>query len=121
MAIETSYTEARQHLASYFDRAVDDREVIIVRRRKGGKGGKARDVAIVAAEELESLIETAHLLSSPHNAQRLLAALSRALQGSETPSTLDELRKEVGLEPTPPEKQMRNKPEQSEQDTSERE
>ena len=101
MTVETTYTEAREHLASYFDRAVDDREIIIVRRRKGGKGGNARDVAIVSAEELESLMETAHLLSSPHNAQRLLAALSRALEGSEKPGTVEELRKEMGLESEP--------------------
>ncbi len=38
MAVGTTYTEARENLASYFDRVVDDREVIIVRRCKGGKG-----------------------------------------------------------------------------------
>ena len=41
------------------DRAVQDREVVVVRRRKGG------DVALVAADELEGLLETAHLLRSP--------------------------------------------------------
>lgn len=112
MAVETTY-KARQHLASYFDRAVDDREIIIVR---GRKGSDVSDVAIVSAEELESLLETAHLLSSPRNAQRLLAALSRALQGSEKPGTVDELRKEVGLGSIPPKKQKRNKPEHSQQD-----
>ncbi len=54
------------------DRAVDDREVIVVRRRAGG------DVAMIAADELESLLETAHLLRSEKNAERLLAALYRA-------------------------------------------
>ncbi len=92
MAVETTYTQVREHLASYFDRVVDDREVVIVRRRN------ARDVAIISADELESLMETAHLLSSPRNAQRLLTALSRALQESEEPGTLDELRAEMGLQ-----------------------
>jgi antitoxin YefM len=38
----------------------------------------ASDVALVAVDELESLIETAHLLRSPKNAQRLITALRRA-------------------------------------------
>ncbi|MEJ7653139.1 MAG: type II toxin-antitoxin system prevent-host-death family antitoxin [Chloroflexia bacterium] len=92
MAVETTYTQARQHLAALFDRAADNREVIIVRRRN------ARDVAIISADELESLLETAHLLSSPHNAQRLLTALNRALEGAVEPSSTAELRREMGLE-----------------------
>ena len=32
----------------------------------------------MAADELESLLETAHLLRSPRNAARLLSALERA-------------------------------------------
>lgn len=54
------------------DRVVEDREVVMVRRRHGG------DVALVAADELEGLLETTHLLRSPRNAARLLAALQRA-------------------------------------------
>jgi antitoxin YefM len=46
--------------------------VVLVRRRNGG------DVALVAADELEGLLETAHLLRSPRNAARLLSALERA-------------------------------------------
>lgn len=33
---------------------------------------------MIAADELESLVETAHLLRSSENAERLLRALSRA-------------------------------------------
>ncbi len=72
MTIETTYSQAREQLKSLMDRAVDDREVIVVRRRSGG------DVAMIAADELESLIETAYLLRSPRNAERLLTALARA-------------------------------------------
>jgi len=57
---------------SLMDRVVEDREVVMVRRRHGG------DVALVAADELEGLLETAHLLRSPRNAARLLSALERA-------------------------------------------
>lgn len=72
MAVEITYNRARAQLKALMDRAVDDREVIVVRRRSGG------DVAMIAADELESLLETAHLLRSEKNAERLLAALSRA-------------------------------------------
>lgn len=72
MTVETTYSRAREQLKSLMDRAVKDREVIFVRRRSGG------DVAMIAADELESLVETAHLLRSPRNAERLLAALARA-------------------------------------------
>jgi len=72
MTIETTYTAAREQLKTLMDRVVQDREVVMVRRRHGG------DVALVAAEELEGLLETAHLLRSPRNAARLLAALERA-------------------------------------------
>ena len=61
----------------------------------------AEDVALIAADELASLEETAHLLRSPKNAARLLTALQRALAGSGTPRTVDELRREFGLAEEP--------------------
>jgi antitoxin YefM len=79
MAIETTYTTARDQLKTLMDRVVEDREVVMVRRRQGG------DVALVAADELEGLLETAHLLRSPHNAARLLSALERA-RGNSLPA-----------------------------------
>lgn len=92
MTIETTYSQAREQLKALMDRAVDDREVIVVRRRAGG------DVAIIAADELESLVETAHLLRSTKNAERLLSALSRARSNSLKPTKLSELHKQVGLD-----------------------
>lgn len=91
MAIETTYTHARAHFAEICDAAAADREVVIIRRRN------AADVALIAADELSSLIETAHLLRSPKNAERLLTALARARGRSEEPQTVDELRRELGL------------------------
>jgi antitoxin YefM len=72
MTIETTYSQAREQLKSLMDRAVNDREVVVVRRRSGG------DVAMIAADELQSLLATAHLLRSAKNAERLLTALARA-------------------------------------------
>jgi len=91
MPTETSYTELRENLASYLDRVVDDREVVIVKRRG------ARDVAIIAADELAGLEETAYLLRSPANARRLRQALNRAKRGEGKAETVEELRKSVGL------------------------
>ncbi len=85
MAIETTYTAARDQLKALMDKVVDDREVVLVRRRQGG------DVAMVAAEELEGLLETAHLLRSPRNATRLLKALERANSDSLPPLRLVDL------------------------------
>ena len=90
MTIETTYSQARAQLKTLMDRAVDDREVIILRRRSGGA------VAMIDAEELESLIETAHLLRSPQNAQRLLTALARARGDSLPPTPISELEQMIG-------------------------
>ena len=91
MPIQTTYTQARAQLASLLNEVTDNREVVIIQRRG------ADDVALIAADELTSLLETAHLLRAPANAERLLAAFARARQGSGTPQSITELRHEVGL------------------------
>jgi antitoxin YefM len=89
--VVTTYTDARAHLAALCDHVASSREAVIIRRRS------AEDVALISAEELGSLLETAHLLRSPRNAQRLLSALQRA-QSRETPaSSVVELREKLGL------------------------
>jgi antitoxin YefM len=91
MAIETTYTRLRQDLAKTLDRVTDDREVVIVRRRG------ARDVALLPAAELSSLMETAYLLRSPRNAERLIKAVKRANRRIGTPESVDKLRREFAL------------------------
>jgi antitoxin YefM len=91
MATETTYTALREKLASYLDEVVDDREVLIVRRRG------ARDVAIIPADELAGLMETAHLLRSPKNAKRLLESLRELERGGGKRTTVEELRRSAGL------------------------
>lgn len=91
MAIETTYSQARAQFAHLLDEVVLNQEIVIVNRR-----GK-EDVAMISASELSSLVETAHLLRSPKNAQRLLAALQRARANKGTRASLDHLRNEVGL------------------------
>lgn len=92
MSIETTYSQARAEFASLMDRVSDDREVVIVKRRD------RPPVAMIAADELASLMETAHLLRSPANAERLLAALGRARKGTGKPVSVATLRKDVGLD-----------------------
>lgn len=91
MPIHSTYTEARANLARLWDQATHDRETVILTRRG------AADVALIAADELASLQETAHLLRSPANAARLLAAVHRALSDDVPPTSLESLRREVGL------------------------
>jgi antitoxin YefM len=89
--IETTYTQARANFAKLCDAVADDREIVIIRRRN------ADDVALIAAEELSSLLETAHLLRSPRNAKRLLTTLARAQARETAPQSVSELREELGL------------------------
>jgi len=65
---------------------------VIIRRRDG------EDVALIAVDELRSLIETAHLLRSPRNAERLLKALERARRGTHQPQSIEKLRRDIGLD-----------------------
>ena len=92
MAIQTTYTQARASLASLLDQVTKNREVVIIQRRG------SEDVAMISADELTSILETAHLLRSPNNAKRLLSTLQRVQDKSGSPQTIDELRTEVGLE-----------------------
>jgi antitoxin YefM len=89
--VETTYTSLREHLASVMDRVVNDREVVIIHRKRGQK------VAMIPADELAGLVETAHLLRSPKNAERLLKALASAKRGKGKVQSLDKLRREMGL------------------------
>lgn len=66
--------------------------MVIIRRRKG------EDAALIAASELSSLLETAYLLRSPANAERLLTALNDALKGDGISMNLEQLRREVGAD-----------------------
>lgn len=85
MAVQTTYTKARANLARLLDLVTQDRETVIIERRRAGR------VALIAAEEISSLLETAHLLRSPKNAQR-------ALNYKPQPMTVEDMRREVGLD-----------------------
>jgi len=92
MPIRTTYSRARANLAELLNAVAEDREIVIIERRK------RENVAMISAAELNGLLETAHLLRSPKNARRLLAALAGALGNEGKRMPLDLLRREVGLD-----------------------
>ena len=92
MTITTTYTQARDGLAKLLDQVTHNREVVVIQRRG------EEEVAMIAASELTSLLETAYLLRSPANAERLLSALGQALKNEGNLQSLDELRRVVTLE-----------------------
>ncbi len=67
-----TYSAVREKLAEVWDEVEDSREEVILRRRGH------EDLALIPARELQSLKATVHLLRSPHNAARLMAALARS-------------------------------------------
>jgi antitoxin YefM len=88
---ETTYTQARANFARILDHVCRDRETVYITRRGEEKA------ALISADELSGLLETAHLLRSPANARRLLSALQRALSDKGRPSGTAALKKEIGL------------------------
>ena len=92
MTVKTTYSNARENLASLWDEVEDSREAAVIQRRGH------EDMAFIPADELAGLRETAYLLRSPENAVRLLAALTRARKGKTKGVNLAALRRELGAE-----------------------
>lgn len=89
MATKTSYSHARQNLAKLWDEVEDSREAAVIQRRGH------EDMALLPADELSTLRETAYLLRSPENAARLLAALARGRHGRGKRRDLAAVRREL--------------------------
>lgn len=66
--LQTTYTNARANFAGLCDEVTENREIVVIHRRKGS------NVALIAADELQSLVESAYLMRSPKNAERILSA-----------------------------------------------
>lgn len=92
MSISLTYTQARANLAKLLDEVSHNKEVVIINRKN------AENVALVSESELSSILETAHLLRSPKNAQRLLKSLLKVQENVEISQTVEELKREFGLE-----------------------
>jgi antitoxin YefM len=93
MAIRTTYTEARANFARLWNKLEEDQDIALIERRGH------ETMALMPAAEASSLLETAHLLRSPRNAQRLLAALQGALSGEGTSLSVERLKEDLGLAP----------------------
>jgi antitoxin YefM len=70
-----TYSEARANLKDVMDRIVEDKTEVIVTRQK------AEAVVMVSLSEWNSMVETAHLLSSPVNAERLRRSIEQMKAG----------------------------------------
>lgn len=92
MSNQTNLTDARNNLSELCEQVIADREVVIITRQDG------ENVALIAADELDSLLETTYLLRSPKNAARLLTALERAKSRTLKPQSVNELRQELGID-----------------------
>lgn len=92
MAISITYTQARANLAKLLDEVSLNKEVVIIKRKN------VENVVLVSESELSGLQETAHLLRSPRNAKRLLQALFKVNENTETPQSISELKREFSLE-----------------------
>ena len=86
-----SYSEARANLKSVMDRVVADKTEIIVTRQK------AEAVVILSLSEWNSMVETAHLLSSPVNAKRLRRSIEQMKSRKGGTSATSLIREEILL------------------------
>jgi len=89
--METTYTKARANLEKLCDKVVENNEVVYITRRN------AENVALISKSELDSLLETAHLLRSPKNAVRLLKAFNDAKRNKTKSVSVDKLKIITGL------------------------
>ena len=74
-----NYSDARAQFKGVMDRAINDKQEIVVTRKKG------EAVVVVSLEAWNSINETLHLLSSPRNAARLRSSIAQldAVDGDE--------------------------------------
>ncbi|HFE37490.1 MAG TPA: type II toxin-antitoxin system prevent-host-death family antitoxin [Gammaproteobacteria bacterium] len=91
MNMTISYSRLRDTLKNTCDQVCDEHEPILVKRQNG------EDVVLVSAEDYSSLIETAYLMRSPANAERLLAAMNRDRSEQITFKDVNELRNAIGI------------------------
>jgi antitoxin YefM len=74
-----NYSDARAQFKSVMDRAIHDKQEVVVTRKKG------EAVVVVSLEAWNSINETLRLLSNPRNAARLRSSIAQldAVDGDE--------------------------------------
>lgn len=70
-----TYTALRKNLATTMDQVCNDHEPVTVTR------SNARPIVILSLEDYKALEETAYLLRSPKNLQRLLESITELESG----------------------------------------
>lgn len=70
-----SYSYTRQHFADIMDRVNDDRAPLLITRQQG------KPVVMMSLDDYNALEETAYLLRSPVNAQRLIESVEQLRSG----------------------------------------
>lgn len=81
----TSYSDLRRNLAAALDRVSADREPLVITRDRGKP-----TAVLMSLEDFASYEETRYLLSSPTNAERLLASIAELEGGGGTEKKLIE-------------------------------
>ena len=75
MPAVVNFTEARNNLKSVLDKVVEDADVTIIARRD------APDAVVMSLDTYNSIMETAYLLKSPANAERLTRSIDQHRSG----------------------------------------
>ncbi|KAF1020617.1 MAG: Antitoxin YefM [Acinetobacter bereziniae] len=71
----TSYSEARENFKNIIDKTIDDADVTLIHRRKGG------NAVLMSEDYYNSMVETLHLLSNPSNAKHLAQSIEQHKAG----------------------------------------
>ncbi|PRY69215.1 type II toxin-antitoxin system Phd/YefM family antitoxin [Halomonas ventosae] len=70
-----TYSHFRSHLAKVLDRVNDDHVPVLITRQNG------KPAIVMSVEDFKSYEETAYLMASPRNAQRLNEAIAEVERG----------------------------------------
>lgn len=79
-----SYSTFRSNLAKTLDKVNDDHVPVLITRQNG------KPAVVISLEDFHAYEETAYLMTSPHNAQRLSNAIAEIEAGNFTQHDLDE-------------------------------
>lgn len=71
-----NYSTFRNHLASILDKVNDDHKPILITRQNG------KPAVVISLEDFQAYEETAYLMASPKNAERLNLAINEAEAGN---------------------------------------
>lgn len=80
-----SYSEFRENLKGFLDRAYDNHEPIIVTRKEG------KNMVVISMDDYNSIMETNYLLSNKANAEHLFKSIEQIKKGKKTEKSIEDL------------------------------